>query len=111
MLKFLVALGPVGGALRAAGPRGGDLARCGDLRGVWKGSAAALGVDVRAGTGIELAPLRPAGDRETGERGRERMSRPREPGRGDEMREREFERDVMAEGMTTSRSLTGERCL
>lgn len=34
VLKFLVALGPVGGALRAAGPRGGDLARCGDLSGV-----------------------------------------------------------------------------
>lgn len=68
-VKLRVALGPVGGALRAAGPRGGLLARGGDRRGVWF-----LGVDVRTGTGMELASLNPAGDRGRGECGRERLS-------------------------------------
>lgn len=61
-VKLRVALGPVGGALRAAGPRGGLLARGGDRRGVWF-----LGVAERAGTGIELASLKPAGERGKGE--------------------------------------------
>lgn len=113
--KFRAALGPVGGALRAAGPRGGDLARGGDLirggdlMGAWKGSDVILGVAVRTGTGMALAPLRPAGERATGECWRERLSRPREPGRGDEMPE--FEREVMADGTAGSRSRAGERCL
>lgn len=56
-LKLRVALGPVGGApLSAAGPRGGDRARGGDLRGVWF-----RGVALRTGTGMELASLKLAG--------------------------------------------------
>lgn len=65
-VKFLVALGPVGGALSAAGPRGGDLARGGDLRGV-----CVLGVALR--TGMALASLRAAGERGRGDCCRERL--------------------------------------
>lgn len=105
--RFLVALGPVGGALSAAGPRGGDLARGGDRRGVWF-----LGVALR--TGMALASLRPAGEWGNGECCRERLSWPREAGRGemtgrgDWFRERELDRDVNAEVTPDSRSLMGE---
>lgn len=58
---------------------------------------------------MALAPLRPAGERATGVCWRERLSRPREPGRGDEMPE--LEREVMADGIADSRSRGGERCL
>ena len=58
MLKFLVALGPVGGGRKAAGPRGGDLVGVE----VW---SADLGVIVRVGTLFDEATG--AGDREIGD--------------------------------------------
>lgn len=65
--KLRAALGPVGGALSAAGPRGGERARGGDRRGVWF-----LGVEVRKG--MALASLKPAGEWTGGETWRERAS-------------------------------------
>lgn len=120
--KLLAALGPVGGARNAAGPRGGDRARVGvrarggdrtrggerarggDLRGVW-----VLGVMVR--TGMAFASLKPAGERGRDECRRERLSRlskPRDIGRGVETRDREFERDVIADATADSRSRGGD---
>lgn len=55
---------------------------------------------------MELAPLRPAGERGKGDCCRERLSYPRERGRGDETRE--LERDVMADCTADSRSLAGD---
>lgn len=98
-VKFLVALGPVG-ALRAAGPRGGDLFEtkldscCANLGGS-RGGSALVAEDVGRG------------DRTRGDSGSERSSRPRaDVGRGEERPE--AEREVKAEEMFES--LGGGEC-